>query len=74
MRHAMEVQQLAAGGGGRAAALDAGSISDATAASDWRDMIGLFNARKSARVSSLLCLLRAGDSMAEIVRRRPTFG
>jgi hypothetical protein len=62
------------GGGGRAAALDAGSISDATAASDWRDMIGLFNARKSARVSSLLCLLRAGDSMAEIVRRRPTFG
>ena len=30
------------GRGGRAAALDAGSISDAAAASDWRDMIGLF--------------------------------
>jgi hypothetical protein len=37
-------------------------------------MIGLFNARKSARVGSLLRLLRAGDSMAEIVWRRPTFG
>ena len=59
------------GRGGRAAALDAESISDAAAASDWRDMIGLLNAHKSARVSSLLYLLRAGDSMAEIVRRRP---
>jgi len=64
----------ACGRGGRAAALDAGSISDAAAASDWRDMRGLFNARKSARVSSLLRLLPTRDSMAEIVRRRPTFG
>ena len=33
-------------------------------------MVELFNARKSVRVSSLLRLLRAGDSMEEIVLRR----
>lgn len=33
-------------------------------------MVGLFNARKSATVSSLLRLLRACDNMVEIVLRR----
>lgn len=62
------------GRGERAAALDAGSISAAAAASEARDMVGLFNARMGTRVSSLLRLLRACDSMAEIVRRRSIFG
>jgi hypothetical protein len=37
-------------------------------------MEGLFNARMSGRVSSLLRLLPTRDSMAEIVRRRSIFG
>jgi hypothetical protein len=76
VRQATEVQRLAEGeAGGRPRSMPGASpMPPPLRGGEARDMVGLFNGRKSARVSSLLRLLRAGDSMAEIVRRRPTFG